>query len=57
MKQLLRRLHLITPFTLELPVAPDELLPRLRQHVAPPGMNPFGRRGRLFSLPWHPTRG
>ncbi|GAB2786761.1 hypothetical protein HNQ93_002824 [Hymenobacter luteus] len=49
MKRVLRRLRLITPFTLELPVGQEEFVQRLRQHVAPPNTNPFGRLGRIFS--------
>ncbi|SHK67848.1 hypothetical protein [Hymenobacter psychrotolerans] len=49
MKELLRRIRLITPFALELPVDTAQFLQRLQPHVAPPHLNPFGRLGRIFS--------
>ncbi|AII53517.1 hypothetical protein [Hymenobacter sp. APR13] len=49
MKELLRRIQLITPFALEFPVEPTQFVGRLQPHVAPPNLNPFGRLGRLFS--------
>lgn len=57
MKQLLRRLHLITPFTLELPIGREEFVRRLQQHVAPPNTNPFGWLSRLFSSTVAPYTG
>lgn len=49
MKELLRRIQLITPFTLEFPVNTAQFVRFLQPHVAPPDLNPFGRLSGLFS--------
>ncbi|WBO86429.1 hypothetical protein [Hymenobacter yonginensis] len=49
MKELLRRIRLITPFALEFPIEAAQFVERLQPHVAPPHLNPFGRLGRIFS--------
>ncbi|MCA8829912.1 hypothetical protein [Hymenobacter pini] len=49
MKDLLRRVQLITPLVFDFPISKDEFLQRLKPHVAPPHINPFGRLGRIFS--------
>ncbi|MET4105134.1 hypothetical protein [Hymenobacter sp. UYP22] len=49
MKELLRRVRLITPIVLELPVDKDLFIQRLKSHVAPPHINPASWLGRIFS--------
>lgn len=49
MKNLFRRLRLITPISLKFPLSPDQFVQRLQPHVAPAYTNPFGRLGRIFS--------
>lgn len=49
MKDILRRLHLITSFEIELPLEKEEIVHRLQTHIAPPDINPFGRLGRIFN--------
>jgi hypothetical protein len=57
MKELFRRVRLITPILLNFPIDKDQFVQRLQPHVAPAHLNPFGRLGTVFSLTAAPYTG